>query len=161
MRVDARPIVVERHDSPAEVRALTTLRKVDYTDLFTVSAPGARERTAEEWGRIALEGASPSGRFIAWQVLCGLRLDTEPSPNRVAGWRIAGKGDDWLRLEAASWFMTVHAVVHVEDEQVSIGLFIHYDRAAGGLIWPPLSVVHRRLMPGLLRGAVIRMSRKR
>ena len=47
--------------------------------------------------------------------LLGLRLGPWPSPDLVHGWRIAGKGDDWLRLETASWLMTCHVVVHVES----------------------------------------------
>jgi hypothetical protein len=155
------PAVLQRRDLPETIRSLTTLTRIDYFDLFTVSAPAASDRPAEEWSRAALEGASPTGRFIAWQVLCGLRLDTRPAPDHVAGWKLADRGENWIRIEAASWFMTAHVVVAVEDDEVSVALLIRYDRQAGGFIWRPLSVMHRRLMPGLLRHAVRRMDRRR
>jgi hypothetical protein len=108
-----------------------------------------------------MEDASPLARFIIWQVLCGLRLESRPSADYVAGWKIADRGDSWMRIEAASWFMTAHAVILVEEEQVSVTLFICYDRPVGALIWPPLSVGHRFAMPGLLRHAARRINRSR
>lgn len=161
MKVDTVPTVVQQRTIPETIRSLTPLTSPDYFDLFTVTAPGASTRSPEDWARTALESASPTGRFVVWQVLCGLRLEPEGSPGHVAGWRIAGDGHGWIRLEAASWFMTTHAVVLVEDERVSIALFVRYDRPAGVFIWSPLSIGHRRLMPGLLRHAVRRMNRRR
>ena len=154
------PNVIQERDVPEATLALSTMAEPDYVDLFTGSAPGAADQSAEEWARVALEGASPTARFIIWQVLCGLRLDTQPSPTRVAGWNIADSGDDWIRLEAASWFMSCEAVVRVEDDRLSVALLVHYDRG-GAMIWPVLSIGHRRAMPGLLYHAVRRMSRRR
>jgi hypothetical protein len=159
-RADTPPGVEQRHDISETIATRAAMAEPDYVDLFTVPAPGATDRSPEHWARVALEGASPTGRFLAWQVLCGLRLETEPSPGYVAGWRIADSGVGWIRLEAASWFMTAHAVVNVEDGRVSIALFIRYDSPAGRFIWTPLSFGHRRLMPGLLRHAVRRMERR-
>lgn len=150
--------VVQRQTIPEAIRAASPATP-DYFDVFSVTAPGAASESPERWARVALEGASPAGRFIAWQVLCGLRLDKEPSPDRVAGWAIAGRAEDWIRIEAASWFMTASAVLLVEEARVSMALLIRYDRPAGRLIWTPVSALHRRLMPGLLRGAVSRMRR--
>jgi hypothetical protein len=155
------PTVVQQRNLPEAIRSLSALTSPDYVDLFTVTASGATDRSPEQWARVALEGASPTGRFIVWQVLCGLRLEPQPSPDYVAGWKIADRGDSWIRIEAASWFMTAHAVVQVEDGQVSVALFIRYDRPIAVLVWPPLSIGHRRAMPGLLRHAVRRINRNR
>jgi hypothetical protein len=155
------PTVEQARTAPDAIRSLTTMTSPDYVDLFTVTAPGASDGSAEQWARSALERASRAGRFIAWQVLCGLRLETHPSPDRVAGWKVAAKDDNWIRLEASSWFMTAHAVVYVEDDRVSVALFIRYDRAAGALVWSPISVIHRQLMPAVLQAAARRMSRGR
>ena len=156
MKAGAPSTVLQRHEIPSEISSLTPLR-ADYADLFTVVATGASELAPEQWARVALEGASPAGRFVVWQILCGLRLDPQPSPGRVAGWELAERGEDWIRLEAASWFMTAHAVVQVAYDSVSIGLFVRYERSVGAPIWTALSVAHRRLMPGLLRNAVRRI----
>jgi hypothetical protein len=152
------PTVVQQHALPERIRAAWPLTP-DYFDVFSVTVPGASKESPERWARVALEGASPVGRFLAWQVLCGLRLEKGPSAGHVAGWAIAGRGEDWIRIEAASWFMTATAVCLVEDARVSMALMIRYDKPAGRLVWTPVSALHRRLMPGLLRAAVSRMRR--
>ncbi|MBW3595574.1 MAG: hypothetical protein KY391_08355 [Actinobacteria bacterium] len=125
----------------------------DYVDLFTVTTRRPIEHSPERCARIALDGASPVGRFVAWQLLCHLRLQKEASPDYVAGWKIGDRGNSWIRLEARSWFMTAHAVVDVDEDRLSMALFIHYDNPVGRLWWPPISAIHRRAMPGLLRQA--------
>jgi hypothetical protein len=110
-------------------------------------------RSPEEWARAAVEAAGLGGQVV-WRVLCGLRLAWRPSPDYVGGWKIADRGDSWIRLEAASWFMTAHLVLEVDDRHLSVATFIRYDRPMAALVWPPLSAAHRFLMPGLLRHTV-------
>ena len=74
----------------------------DYIDLFTVTTYGAADASPEPWARTAIEDvAGPRGQFI-WRRVLGLRLKSRPSTERVGGWKIAGRGEDWIRLEAAS-----------------------------------------------------------
>ena len=136
---------------------MTELSTVDYTDHFSVrtDAPG----TAEQWAR-AMFGNEPSlGELFIWRVLLGLRLVRGRSPETVAGWRIGGRGDDWIRLETASAAMTANLVVRTEGGEVSLTTLLRYDRPPARLIWPPLSAVHRFLVPRVLRDAAARMSR--
>ncbi|MEX2459492.1 MAG: hypothetical protein WD770_10985 [Actinomycetota bacterium] len=154
------PAVLQQRDVPESIRALAMARP-DYVDLFTVTASDATDHSPEAWARAALEGASPTGRFIAWRAMCGLRLDPRPSPDNVAGWRIADRGDGWIRAEASSRFMTAHAVLLVEDGRVSLSLFVRYDRPMARLVWPAVSIIHQRAVPGLLRNAVRRINRSR
>jgi hypothetical protein len=133
----------------------------DYVDLFTVGAQGAAAHSPETWARVAVEDTAGLGGQFVWRVPCGLRLENGPRPDRVGGWKLAGRGDRWLRLEATSWFMTAHLVVMVDEAEVSVATFIHYDRSVGGVIWPTLAVVHRALMPGLLRGTASHIRRAR
>ena len=163
--------VVGLTDIPDAIRRLATLSRPDYVDLFTITTSGATtsgattsgvtDRSAEEWARVALEG-TPAGRSapLLWRLL-GLRLGPTPSPHHVQGWKIADRGDDWIRIETSSWFMTAQAVVHVDDGRVSLALFLRYDRAIAALIWPPVSVVHRRGVPVILRQAVKAHARPR
>jgi hypothetical protein len=72
----------------------------------------------------------------------------------VQGWKIADRGDNWIRLETASSCMTAHAVIHVEKRHVSVALFLRYDRAIAALVWPPVSIMHRRAVPAMLRQAL-------
>ena len=148
------PLVLQQHDVPEAIRSLTTLASPDYVDLFTVTTDAAAGASPEQWARAGLEDAAGlAGQFV-WQVLCGLRLERRPSPDYVAGWRIADRGKRWIRLEAASWFMTAHIVFRLDDGQVSVATFIRYDRLVAALLWPPLSAGHRLAMPGLLRQMV-------
>jgi hypothetical protein len=139
---------------PEAIRCLDTLTRPDYVDLFTVPTSGAADKSAEEWARAMLED-TPTGRSAPtlWRLL-GLRLGPMPSPGCVQGWKIAERGEDWIRVEAISWFMTAHAVVKVDDGHVSLGLFVRYDRRIAALIWPPVSRMHRRGVPVILHQAV-------
>ena len=136
------------------IRCLDTLASPDYVDLVTATTSQAMDKSAEDWARALLED-TPGGRSapVLWRLL-GLRLGPTPSPDFVQGWNIADRGEDWIRIETASWFMTVHAVVEFDDGHVSLALFVRYDRPIAALIWPPVSVLHRRGMPVMLQQAL-------
>src|SRR5262249_19156284 len=138
---------------PVAIRSLSTLAKPDYVDLFTVAAASATRRSPEQWARAGLEDAAGLGGQFVWRVLLGLRLGSVTSPDRVGGWKIAKRSKGWIRLRAASWFLTAEIVVSVDDGTASVATFIGYDRAVAALVWPALSAGHRRAMPGLLRHA--------
>lgn len=91
-------------------------------------------------------------RFL-WRGLLGLRLSRRASPETVAGWRIAARGTDWIRLEADSWLIAGNLVIHTVGGRLWLGTFIHYRRPLAKAAWTPLSALHRRLAPGLLRDA--------
>lgn len=139
---------------PKAIRCLDTLASPDYVDLFTAKTSGAADKSAEEWARAVLEETT-TGRSapVLWRRL-GLRLGPRPSPDHVQGWKIADRGRDWIRIETSSWFMTAHAVVQVGDGQVSVALFVRYDQPIAVVIWPPVSLIHRRGAPVMLRQAL-------
>src|SRR5262249_27930003 len=111
---DSVPTVFQQPNVPQAIRALSTLASPDYVGLFTIATDGAAGRSPERWARAGVEDAAGlAGQFV-WRVLCGLRLERRPSPDYVGGWKIADRGDNWIRLEAASWFMTAHLVVEVD-----------------------------------------------
>jgi len=152
-RGDTVPTVFQQREVPEAIRSVSAFASHDYVDLFTVTTDAAAGASPEHWARAAVEAAGLAGQFV-WRVLCGLRLEWRASPDYVGGWKIADRGDSWVRLEAASWFMTAHLVLEVDDGQLSVATFIRYDRPMAALVWPPLSVGHRLLMPGLLRSTV-------
>lgn len=140
---------------PADVRALSSLSHLDYADHFTLAADA--QGSAEQWAR-AMFGNAPSARQrVIWRGLLGLRLSRGRSRFTVAGWRIGGRDDDWIRLESASWFLSGNLLVQATDRSVSLSTFLRYDRRLAQIVWPPLSAVHRRLVPGILRAASTRM----
>ncbi|WP_018656598.1 DUF2867 domain-containing protein [Actinomadura flavalba] len=138
---------VGAHAVPASLRTLGTLPAVDYADDFVFATDVAA--TPERWARAMFgDVPSPGERFI-WRGLLGLRLARGRSPETVAGWRVTGRGPDWIRLEAASRSLTANLVVRAGGGQVALGTLMHYRRPLGRLVWTPLSAVHRRLAPGV------------
>ena len=152
--------VIRRHDIPEAIRSLDP-HASDYVDLFVATTRAATDSSPEDWARAAIEGAPAAGRFLAWRAALQLQLDSEPSPDRVGGWRIAGRDNSWIRLEASSWCMTAQMVFQLEDGQVSFATFMNYDRRVAALIWTPVSAIHRAVAPDFLRGAVRRVDRRR
>jgi hypothetical protein len=146
---------VGTHNIPESVRALSSLPDIDYADQFTLSTDTAA--TPEQWAR-AMFGDVPSvAELLIWRGLLGLRLSRGRSPATVAGWQIGERGEDWIRLEAASWLLTANLLVQTADGRVSLGTFLHHDRRLGHGVWFALSAIHRRLVPGLLRDAAARI----
>ena len=148
--------VVGLHSIPPAIRSLDTLPRPDYADMFTLTAAGATDKSAEEWARALLEETPFARRyaFFPWRILLHLRLGPRSSPQHVYGWRIADRGDHWIRIEAASWFMTAHGVIHVQEGRLSVAWFGRYDRPVAALVWPPLSPFHRRANRLILRQAI-------
>jgi hypothetical protein len=151
---------VQEREIPAEISEVG-MPAPDYVDLFTAPVRAGADASAEEWARTTMEGASPQGRFLAWQVLCGLRLATATSPDHIAGWRIVERGESWIRLEAQGSFMSANIVFRVDDGRVSFATFVRYERRVGALIWGTVSPVHRAVAPGFVANGVRLMERSR
>jgi len=60
---------------------------------------------------------------------------------------------NWVRLENQSASTTCHLLVSTDGDSVSLNTLMRYHRRRGKWTWEPLSFVHRRLAPGLLRNA--------
>ncbi len=153
------PTVAQRHNIPEAISAVHALGTTDYGDCFTVAAGGATDHSPEEWIRAVMQGAHPAARWLIWQMAVGLRLDKRPSPDRVAGWAIGDREDNWIRAEASSWCLTAHAVLWVDRDEVSLALFIRDDRPFARIVRPPVTLLHRLGIPGLLRNSVRRLNR--
>jgi hypothetical protein len=142
---------VRTDELPTSVLALSSFPDIDYADLFTITTD--LQATPEEWARAMFGDVPDLAEQFIWRVLLGLRLSRGRSSDTVAGWRIGHRDDDWIRLEAGSWFLTGNLVVRAAEGQVSLGTFVRYHRHVGRTVWLPLSVVHRRLAPRVLREA--------
>jgi hypothetical protein len=143
--------MVMREQVPGSARACSSMPDPDYADLFTLST--GTEATPEQWARAMFGNVPSAAEVLIWRVLLGLRLTRGRSPATVAGWRIGGRGPDWIRLETRSWFLTANLLVQTADGRVSLATFLSYDRFPGRWVWPPLSAIHRRLVPGVLLAA--------
>lgn len=144
------PAVRRQQPVPEEILALSTMADPGYVDVFTMDS-GVPGRSPEQWARTMFEVVLGRDAQFVWRVLLGMRL--KAAPDRVAGWKIADRGDNWVRLEADSWFLTGNLVVQADDQHVSLATFVRYDRPLASRIWQPLSKKHRRYTPDLLRQA--------
>jgi hypothetical protein len=146
---------VGTRNMPGSVRELSSLPALDYADRFTLATDA--DAIPERWAR-TMFGDVPSarGRFL-WRGLLGLRLSRGRSPETVAGWRIGDRGDTWIRLDAESWFLKANLLVQTAPGRVCLTTLVSYERRFGAVVWPPLSALHRRLVPGVLRAAAARI----
>jgi hypothetical protein len=145
-----------QREVPEAIRSLGTLANADYADIVTAAIdalPAEPEQVIHETLQRMPRGLVLFIPF-AQRVLLGLRLKLQPSPDYLLGWKIADRGDNWIRIEAASWFLTGHVVIHVDQRQISFASFIRYDRRLAAFVWPPVSLIHRQVALALVRGAV-------
>jgi hypothetical protein len=145
-----------QREVPEAIRSLGALANSDYADIVTATI-GETSAEPEQLIEAALKGV-PRGLLafvpIVQRVVLGLRLELRPSPDHLLGWKIAERNENWIRIEAVSWFLTGHVVMRVEDGQLSFASFIRYDRWLAALVWPPVSLIHRQVALALVRSAV-------
>ncbi|QUH04601.1 hypothetical protein HUO13_30925 [Saccharopolyspora erythraea] len=151
------PAVHQQHPVAESTRSLSSISDPDYVDQFTMAA-GLPGTSPEQWARTATEDVLGRQAQLLWRGLLGLRL--KASPDRVAGWRIGGRGDGWVRLEASSWLMTANLVLEAGDDHVSLTTFIRYARPLARRVWEPTSRKHRQIVPDVLRTTYHLMERK-
>jgi hypothetical protein len=157
MRLERMPPVAWQRDIPESIGSLGGLANPDYLDLFTATTNEASVKTAEDWARAVLEGGPyylRLGVFVAQRLLLGLRLGPRRSPDYIHGWKIAARGDSWVRIEALSWMMTASLVFKVDEVRLSMAAFFRYDRRMAALVWPPIAIAHRKVGRALMRRAL-------
>jgi hypothetical protein len=145
-----------RREVPEAIRSLGALANTDYADIVTATINETPSRTPEQLIRAALKGVPRGLLFfipVVQRVFLGLRLKLRPSPGRLLGWKIADRGENWIRIEAASWFLTGHVVMHLDEGELSFASFVRYDRQLAALVWPPVSLIHRQVALALVRSA--------
>jgi hypothetical protein len=144
-----------QREVPEAIRSLGALAGADYADIVTATI-AQTPAEPEQLIRAALQGL-PRGLLIfvpfIQRAFLGLRLKLQPSPDHLLGWKIADRGENWIRIEAASWFLTAHVVMHADHGHLSFASFVRYDRPLAKLVWPPISLIHRQVALALVRSA--------
>jgi hypothetical protein len=133
----------------------------NYAVGFAIEVPSGDERSTEQWARAILEDAPVVLRvFIVagWRFVLGLRLGPRHSPDHVLGWKVTARLPGETVLESRSAFMTARLVFHRDGTHLVWATFVHYSRPIAGLIWPPVSLLHRRIVPYALRRAASDLS---
>jgi hypothetical protein len=145
-----------QREVPEAICSLGALANADYADIVTATIDETPSGTLEQLIQAALNGVPRSLLLLipfVQRIFLGLRLKLRPSPDHVLGWKITDRGEHWIRIEAASWFLTGHVVMHIDKGQISLASFIRYDRRLAAYIWPPISLIHRQVALALVRSA--------
>jgi hypothetical protein len=154
-RAAASPVRWQRK-VPETICSLGSLANADYADIVTATIDETSSRTPDQLIQAGLDGVPRALLFFipfVQRAFLGLRLQLRPSPDHLLGWKIVDRGENWVRIEASSWFLTGHVVMHVDDGQGSLASFIRYDRWPARFVWPPVSLVHRQVALALMRSA--------
>jgi hypothetical protein len=142
-------------ERPGPLRELDSFDAPDYTDAYEISIVAVERRSAEQWVRAIFEGAPRwLRRFMVFGWRFGLLIRLTPAPARVLGWDIVEATDKWIVLESRSPFLTAHLITAVGDTTVIQSTSVRYERRAAALAWRPTVVLHRRILPYLVRHAV-------
>jgi hypothetical protein len=128
----------------------------DYTDSFAAELVPGDHRSPEQWARAVFEGAP---RPVRWFLLAGfkfglgLRFGPIRSPEHILGWAIVERAQDTVTLQAQSWFLTSRLVLRADGSHRTQSTYVRYDRSIAALLWPPVAILHRRIVPRLVRRA--------
>jgi hypothetical protein len=128
----------------------------DYADSFEAEIATGDDRSPEQWARAVFEGAP---RPVRWFLVAGfrfglgLRFGPRPSPEHVLGWAIVDRRPDSITLQAQSWFLTSRLVFQADGSHLTQSTFVRYDRPIAAVIWAPVSIIHRQVVPRILRHA--------
>ena len=147
---------------PLRVRATSDAidaNRVDYSDAFAVPVGDSDGRSTEDWARASLEGAPIGLRWFivaGWRFVLGLRIGPRQAADHVLGWQITCRLPAETVLELRSRFLKAHLVFHRDAERLVWSTFVEYDHRIAAVIWPPVSLLHRRIVPYTLRRAATR-----
>src|SRR3954466_898856 len=146
---------------PAEIRRLTGLPRLDYSDCVVADGVPASERSAEDWARAVIEGASARTRSVlrhAWALL-GVRLGSADDPSLVLGWPVRRRGPDLVVLAAGSPIgIDAEVLCRVQDDRLLMATFMHLKNPLARLTWALVAPSHQRIVPRLIRQAIRRTS---
>ncbi|WP_150461304.1 hypothetical protein [Nesterenkonia ebinurensis] len=124
-----------------------------YADEFVLQLNTPVKERPEDWARAIFGDRPDMGQWFIFQALLHYPLQMQPSPHTVVGWPIAQQTENWIRLENRSASTTCHLLISRDDDKVSLTTLMRYHRRFGKWTWEPLSFIHRRLAPDLLRNA--------
>jgi hypothetical protein len=140
---------------PADVRAASTLTRIDYADTFLAEVGPTGTRTAEAWARAVLEDAPlgrRSGLLAGWTAL-GLRLDLR-GPDAVLGWPVRRSTPDAVLLGADSPAgIRAELLFTREPAALRFATLVQLDGRAARAAWPGVERIHVPTVLTLLHGA--------
>ncbi|RZT25286.1 hypothetical protein EV589_1018 [Mycobacterium sp. BK558] len=140
------------------LRACCTLDRIDHVDTHLLATDAPRARTPEQWTREILEGPSAvmRARLTAGWTMLGLRVH-HLGPDSIAGWPIAHRDADCVRLQGDSLLgLTGQLVTRMTDGGVEFATFAQLDNAVARAMWARVLPTHLQIVERLLREAAAR-----
>jgi hypothetical protein len=138
---------------PPAARALSTLPRVDYEDAFILETGPARERTAEQWARAALEDApATTQRALRWGWFAlGLQLGSTRDDRRVIGWEVRRNNADFVLLAARSPLgLEGEVLCKRRQRTLLVATFVQLTNPVARAVWAGVAPGHRRVVRHLL-----------
>jgi hypothetical protein len=138
---------------PQAARDLATLSDIGYQDAFVIDVDRPRERTAEQWARAILDGASQTLRLRLWSawMMLGLRLAPPFSKRHVLGWEIRRQTPDFVLLGARSRIgMPAELLVMRREDGLLFDTFVQKSNPLARAVWAGIEPTHERVLPALL-----------
>jgi hypothetical protein len=128
----------------------------DYVDSSDAEDVKGEHRSPEQWARATFEGAPRAMRWFlvaGFRFGLGLRLGPRSSSEHVFGWAIVERGTGSITLQAQSWLLTSRLVFQTEGPRLRQSTHVRYNHRIAAVLWPPVSILHRQIVPRLLQHA--------
>ena len=143
---------------PDTLYAYCTLDRVDHVDTHLLVTDQPFAKTPEQWAREIMEGPSVAMRArltTGWTML-GLRVHHR-GRDAIAGWPIAHRDTDYVRLQADSLLgLTGQLVTRVTEGGIEFTTFAQLDNAWARAMWARVLPTHLEIVERLLREAAER-----
>lgn len=140
------------------LRACCTLDRIDHVDTHLLVTDRAGDMAPEWWAREILEGppAVMRARLTAGWTMLGLPVHHR-GPDAIAGWPIAHRDTEYLRLQGDSVLgLTGQLVTRVTDGGVEFATFVRLGNPMARALWATVLPTHLKIVDSLLRGAAER-----
>jgi hypothetical protein len=147
---------VRQVDVPDDVRALSTLPRIDYADAFLVDTSEAPDWTAERWAREMLEQAPAAIRaklLSGWTAL-GLKGG---ATGAILEWDVRRNSAETVLLGRDSRIgMPAELVFTLRPEGLLFSTLVHHRTPATRPTWAAIEPAHVRIVLTLLEAAGLR-----
>src|SRR2546421_11076690 len=142
---------------PPDTRALCALTRIDYETALRADLDAAEGRTAEQWARAVLEGATDEmrqGLARGWAAL-GMRLGPVGAEGHVLGWPARQHSPDLTFLAAESARgLRAELFVQRRRDALWLGSFVQLETEEARALWAGVQDRHPQVMRRLLERAV-------
>ena len=136
----------------------TATSNADFACAYQVAVTAQDNRSSEQWARSAWEDSPAPVRWFTlagWRIVLGLRLGPKHSAEHILRWHIVERLRDETLCQLSSSFLGAYNTFRLDDSRLVWATFITYKRPIAGVLWPPVSLLHRPLVRFALRLAAL------